>query len=89
MFIVWLRKAQKLYARYLHIIEYDTCAFDNWVYVNDISVSSDMANFTALYDMIDVAKRYRAEMRNGNAVAYINESYKHNARPFKCFYKSV
>lgn len=64
-FVKWLHKAQKLYARVLRIIGYDTGAFDDWICAHDISVSNDMADFDALYDMIDVAKQYRAEMRKG------------------------
>ena len=64
-FITWLRKAERLYARYLRIVDYDTGAFDRWAIAKDILVSNDMADFSALYDLIHLAKQYRAEMRNG------------------------
>lgn len=60
-FITWLRKAGRLYARSLRIFDYDTGAFDRWAIANDILVSSDMADFSALYDLIHLAKQYHVE----------------------------
>ena len=63
-FIAWLRVQDKMYKRYLRLIDYDTGAFDAWLDATGNHVSGDTA--TEAEELLRLARKYHVEMRKGD-----------------------